>query len=63
MNSNSNILYEKVTIYDIQHQDIFDVYKDKYGSYYDLNGNLINIEYFINYNKQFITKSYKDKKD
>lgn len=54
---------EKITIYDIQHQDIYDVYKDKKGFYYDIKGNLININYYINYNSDYIINIYKHKKD
>jgi hypothetical protein len=49
----NNIDYEKITIYDIRHQDIYYVYKDKKGYYYDLSGNLINIEKYINYNTSY----------
>jgi hypothetical protein len=45
--------FEKITIYDIKHQDIYDVYKDKKGYYYDISGNLINIDIFLNHNTSY----------
>ena len=46
----NNIEYKKITICDIQHQDIYVVYQDIKGYYYDLSGNVINIEKYINHN-------------
>jgi hypothetical protein len=40
---------KKVTICDINHQDIYDVYIDDKGYYYDINGNIININSYLNY--------------
>jgi hypothetical protein len=50
--------YKLVTICDIKHQDVYDVYQDDKGFYYDMNGKLINIDYYINYQV-----SYHDQKN
>ena len=70
MSSNINKLnnLKKITIYDIRHQDIYDVFKDDKGYYYDISGKLINIEQYINYNTSYHTENknnnnYKNKID
>lgn len=69
MNSSYNSdKYTKITVYDIEHQDTYYVYKDNKGYYYDITGKLINIDKIINHNTSYHDEisnniSYKNKKD
>jgi hypothetical protein len=56
MSSTTTSSYTLITICDIRHQDIYTVYRDDEGYYYDMNGTLINIDHYIKHDTSYSDK-------